>query len=307
ARATALRLSASHTAVKTRRSSSVTLRFAHGRASSSDRLLKAFRILLVLTKRTSQGHPGTQEAAMPATTPARRQVFRSYETADADAVRAPLHCAHCGLTCRPCRDGERTRPVCPGCGWVAYRNPAPGVAVLVTDGDRVLLGRRAGRTRGGGLWELPGGFVEFDEDFLFAGRREVREEAGLDVEITGIVSVTSNFFSPALHSLVIVLTASPVGGVLRAGDGFDAVRWVPKAGPFPPLAADADTDFLQMLAAGLPPSLPVDPRYAGPGHRPPPEPGGAPPPPPQLAHLPRAAGGAGLAHRPVGAPHTLPH
>ena len=69
---------------------------------------------------------------MSATTRARRQVFRAYEAADADTGGGPLHCACCGLTCRPCRDGERTRPACPGCGWVAYRNPAPGVAVLVT-------------------------------------------------------------------------------------------------------------------------------------------------------------------------------
>jgi pimeloyl-ACP methyl ester carboxylesterase/ADP-ribose pyrophosphatase YjhB (NUDIX family) len=233
---------------------------------------------------------------MSATTRARRQVFHAYEAADAGTGGGPLHCARCGLTCRPCRDGERTRPVCPGCGWVGYRNPAPGVAVLVTEGDRVLLGRRAGGTRGGGLWELPGGFVEFDEDFLSAGRREVREETGLEVEITGIVSVTSNFFSPALHSLVIALIASPVGGVLRAGNGFDAVRWVPKAGPFPPLAADADTDFVQMLAgAGLPPSLPVDPRYAGAAQCPPPEPGVALTPAQQLAHFRRAAGVAGVA------------
>ena len=193
---------------------------------------------------------------MSATTRARRQVFRDYETADADAGGPPLHCARCGLICQPCREGGRTRQACPGCGWVAYRNPAPGVAVLVTEDDRVLLGRRAGATRGGGRWELPGGFLEFEEDFLSAGRREVREETGLEVEITGIVSVTSNFFSPTLHSLVIALTARPVGGVLRAGDGFDAVRWVPKAGPFPPLAAEADTDLLEALAAGPPPSLP---------------------------------------------------
>src|SRR5262249_767660 len=147
-------------------------------------LLGIFRILLVLTMSRRQGHPRTQEAAMSATTRARRQVFRAYEAADADTDGGPLHCARCGLTCRPRRDGERTRPACPGCGWVAYRNPAPGVAVLVTEGDRVLLGRRAGRTRGGGLWELPSGFVEFDEDFLSAGRREVREETGLEVEIT---------------------------------------------------------------------------------------------------------------------------
>src|SRR4030095_3982364 len=120
---------------------------------------------------------------MSATARVRRQGFRAYEAAEPDTSGPPLHCARCGLTCRPCSDGGRTRQSCPGCGWVAHRNPAPGVAVLVTNGDQVLLGRRTA----GGRWGLPGGFVEFEEDFLSAGRREVCEETGLEVEITGIV------------------------------------------------------------------------------------------------------------------------
>jgi ADP-ribose pyrophosphatase YjhB (NUDIX family) len=51
---------------------------------------------------------------------------------------------------------------------------------------KVLLGERA-RSPGGGLFSLPGGRVEAGETLEEAARREVREETGLAVEITGFV------------------------------------------------------------------------------------------------------------------------
>jgi ADP-ribose pyrophosphatase YjhB (NUDIX family) len=142
------------------------------------------------------------------------------------------------------------------------------VAIVVRDGQRVLLGKRIERVPFGGKWGLPAGFIEFDEDFLSAAHREVREETGLDIEVTGILNVTSNYLSDQLHSLVIALAAQAVGGQLAAGDDFNEVQWLPLAGPFPPLAYHADADLLQLLAVGAAAPLPVDARYAtGVAHR----------------------------------------
>ena len=59
----------------------------------------------------------------------------------------------------------------------------------------------------GGKWSLPGGFIEYDEDFLSGGIREIKEETGLNIKINAIISVVSNFLSPKLHTLVIILLA----------------------------------------------------------------------------------------------------
>lgn len=62
----------------------------------------------------------------------------------------------------------------------------PSVAVLPTDEEgRVLLVLQADR----GEWGTIGGAVEPDESPRQAAVREAREEAGVDVELTGILTV----------------------------------------------------------------------------------------------------------------------
>ncbi|MEU1670633.1 NUDIX domain-containing protein [Streptomyces roseifaciens] len=56
-------------------------------------------------------------------------------------------------------------------------------AVVTDDQGRILLQRR----RDNGLWALPGGGMDLDDSLPGTAVREVREETGLDVEITGLV------------------------------------------------------------------------------------------------------------------------
>ncbi len=190
----------------------------------------------------------------------RRQVFHAYEGNGGTDDRR--FCPRCGALSVRDQVGGRVRPLCPQCRYVHYRNPAPGVAVVVTQEDQVLLGQRVSDAAFGGRWSFPAGFIEFDEDFLTAARRETKEETGLDVEVTGILNVTFNYLTHALHALVVAVSATPVGGALTAGDDLCDLCWVPVGGPFPPLAYDADAELLRLLAGGSLPRLPVDARYA---------------------------------------------
>ena len=57
--------------------------------------------------------------------------------------------------------------------------------LLITDGDRVVLHRRAGWTHEGGTWALPGGARDRHEDVTTAALREAAEETTLDpAEVT---------------------------------------------------------------------------------------------------------------------------
>lgn len=76
----------------------------------------------------------------------------------------------------------RRRKRCGSCEFVLFRNPASAAAALVLDVERrVLLVRRAIRPFQGD-WALPAGYQEVDEDPASTAVREVREEAGLEVE-----------------------------------------------------------------------------------------------------------------------------
>ena len=62
-----------------------------------------------------------------------------------------------------------------------------GGAVIREDG-RMLAIKRADN----GEWELPGGIVELDEDPRETVRREVLEETGVTVEVTGLLGAYSD-------------------------------------------------------------------------------------------------------------------
>lgn len=69
-----------------------------------------------------------------------QQVFTAYDRGPTRASRY-RYCPSCGTTL--VGDGsDCSRVRCSSCGWVHYRNPAPGVVIVIIDGDRVLLGKR---------------------------------------------------------------------------------------------------------------------------------------------------------------------
>lgn len=65
----------------------------------------------------------------------------------------------------------------------------PSASAIVTDEQgRILLVKRRDNT----LWALPGGGHDIGETIEQTAIREVKEETGLDVEITGITGVYTN-------------------------------------------------------------------------------------------------------------------
>jgi ADP-ribose pyrophosphatase YjhB (NUDIX family) len=189
-----------------------------------------------------------------------RQVFYTDRGRKSEPDRFQF-CPQCGAPLVLREKGGKQRPACTNCRFVHFENPLPGAVILIEQDGQVLLGRRSGKV-GTGLWGLPMGYIEHDEDFLTAAIREVKEETGLDVEIRSLLSVVSNFLSPRLHTLAIVLLARVVGGQLEAGDDLDAVQWFPLSGPLPEMAFEADAHICERYYRTRLAGAPVDPRYA---------------------------------------------
>lgn len=70
---------------------------------------------------------------------------------------------------------------CNDCGFVYYFNSSAATAAFILDkDDRLLIARRA-NDPAKGTWDLPGGFVDFNESAEEAVIREIKEETQLNI------------------------------------------------------------------------------------------------------------------------------
>lgn len=87
-------------------------------------------------------------------------------------------CGRCGSMTE--KDQKERMLYCPKCGNMEYPKICPAVIVGVTDGNRLLLSRYAGRTYK--RYALIAGFTEIGETIEETVSREVMEEVGLKVK-----------------------------------------------------------------------------------------------------------------------------
>lgn len=157
-------------------------------------------------------------------------------------MRGAFHyCPYCAQPLQPFRDEGRLRLHCMACGWVYYRNPTVGVAVVLLERGRLLLGER----RDGG-WCIPCGHVEWDETVERAAMREFAEETGLHVTLEGILAVCSNFHDPEQHTVGVWYLGSQQGGKMRAGGDLLQVAFFPLE-RLPDLKFSTDRDVIGRL------------------------------------------------------------
>jgi 8-oxo-dGTP diphosphatase len=104
--------------------------------------------------------------------------------------------------------------------------PVPAVGVVCLRGDSVLLIRRGTPPRLG-EWSLPGGRIEPGERAVDAALRELREETGVEAEITGLIDVVDGLFPEAgRHYVLIDYAARWVSGEPVAVDDALEARFV---------------------------------------------------------------------------------
>jgi ADP-ribose pyrophosphatase YjhB (NUDIX family) len=157
------------------------------------------------------------------------------------------YCPHCAteLETVTVQGGERTK--CLSCGFIHWRNPGVGAAVVVfNENTELLMVRRGSNATRAGFWSIPAGYVDYGEDVREAAARELLEETGLVADIGDVVFVASNFHDPAKLTVGIWFAGTVTGGALEAGDDADDVGWF-DLDDLPPLAFDTDEAFLREL------------------------------------------------------------
>ncbi len=128
---------------------------------------------------------------------------RAFQIMDWD--RAHQYCGRCGSPTENKTD-ERAK-VCPRCGTVSFPRMSPAIIVAVVRDHAILL---AHATRfPGAMYSVLAGFVEPGESLEDCIRREVKEEAGIEVK-------NLRYFGsqpwPFPNSLMVGFTAEYAGG-----------------------------------------------------------------------------------------------
>jgi 8-oxo-dGTP diphosphatase len=114
------------------------------------------------------------------------------------------------------------------------------VGVALVEGGRVLAARRSRPPALAGLWEFPGGKVEPGEDPQETAVREILEELGCTIEITGWLDGETTI----AEDLVLRVATARLAGGDPVPSEHDAVRWLRSTELAQMRWAEADVSFL---------------------------------------------------------------
>jgi 8-oxo-dGTP diphosphatase len=111
-------------------------------------------------------------------------------------------------------------------------HPLVGVGALIHDreGCVLLIKRRFEPNKG--KWSLPGGLLETGESLVEAGKREVREELGVEIETEGLFLVSEEIIKDdtgrtRFHFILVDYLASlkPEGAAITLNEESESFAW----------------------------------------------------------------------------------
>jgi len=136
-----------------------------------------------------------------------------------------IFCLFCGDQLEKRMDQATKRLYCDRCKRFHYRNPTVGAAVVLVENKKLLLVKRSGSYEG--MWCIPCGHVEWNEDIRMCAQREMMEETGLIVTIGPVLNVHSNFHDMEKQTVGVWFWGRCTGGELQAGSDASEVGYFP--------------------------------------------------------------------------------
>lgn len=114
------------------------------------------------------------------------------------------YCPRCGAKLGSKVDGGRERPACASleCGFVHFGQFSIGCGGVVIQDNKALLVQR-GINPNRGAWQIPGGYVESDEEIVPAVEREMLEEAGVVARVSDVIGVRHATGAPTANIYVV--------------------------------------------------------------------------------------------------------
>jgi ADP-ribose pyrophosphatase YjhB (NUDIX family) len=162
-------------------------------------------------------------------------------------------CVNCGAALVPRVIEAREVEACPNDGFILWHDPKVSTAVVVEAEGGIVLGRRSIEP-GYGLWCLPGGFVNDDEDPAVAAVRECLEEISVPVDLTGLIGVYHIAKSDAPSMIAIAYKGELVNGAVPAAGAEMLEVAVFRPESLPPLAFPSHTKVVAEYFRSLAPA-----------------------------------------------------
>jgi len=99
-------------------------------------------------------------------------------------------------------------------------------AVVLKDGKVLILRRSMKEDHAQGLWDTPGGAIDFGEDPIECLKRETMEEAGIEVEVLKPLRVWSFLKNPETQIIGITMLCKYKSGEVRLSDEHTKFKWI---------------------------------------------------------------------------------
>jgi len=104
------------------------------------------------------------------------------------------------------------------------------VSAIIEKGDKMLFGRKRKNVNPyPNTWHLIGGGIEDEERLEESLKREIREEANIEVKIKEAIGFDDDFemnkHGEMTHYIFLVYRAEYVSGELKADDDIETLQW----------------------------------------------------------------------------------
>lgn len=105
-------------------------------------------------------------------------------------------------------------------------HPRIGVAILLKDNNKILLGYRKSES-GKNTWGLPGGKLDFNEEPINCAIRELKEETNLDVNSNDLkfIGFSNTVFDNETHYITLIYETNKFYGELKIVEPDKCEEW----------------------------------------------------------------------------------
>lgn len=116
-------------------------------------------------------------------------------------------------------------------GHPFYNNPRGACSLVFLDSKGRLLYAKRAHAPAKGKYDLPGGFLDYDEDAYQAAQREAREEMGITVAASDLelIDCSQNTYQENISACDFVFLCHKWQGKIRPGDDVASLEWKPLA------------------------------------------------------------------------------